>query len=92
MWKGIGIYTLHMNPLHDSRLFLTKIDEQIIRLLQDRAQQCVDLSDSGDAITEEEESEILSYWLEEAADLELDEGIMEKICKLVLLLSRKNEE
>lgn len=81
-----------MNPLHDSRLFLTKIDEQIIRLIQDRAQQCMELSDSGNAITAEEELEILSYWLEEAGDLELDENAMEKICKQVLLLSRKNGE
>lgn len=81
-----------MNPLHDSRSFLIKIDEQIIRLLQDRVQQCAELSDSGNGITAEEEAEILSYWLEEAGDLELDEAVVEKVCKLVLLLSRKAGE
>ena len=81
-----------MTPLHDSRPFLTKLDEQIMCLIQNRAQQCAELSDSGDGITSEEESEILSYWLEEAADLELDEVLMEKICKMVLLLSRKTGE
>lgn len=81
-----------MVALHETRPEITKIDEQIVRLLSDRMQRCIELRDSGNGITEEEEAEIVSYWLEEAADLEMDEERMEKICKLILILCRNRGE
>jgi len=81
-----------MTPLHDTRPEITKIDEQLIQLLSDRVQRCIELRDSGNGITSDEEEEILSYWLEEAADFELDEERMEKICQLILVLCRNSGE
>ncbi len=81
-----------MAPLQGTRPLLTKIDEQIVSLLHHRVQQCRELRDGESGITPEEEAEILAYWLEEAADLELDERLMERMCRCVLALSRKTEE
>lgn len=81
-----------MTPLHDTRPEIEKIDEQLIQLLSDRVQRCIELRDSGNGITGEEEEEIISYWLEGAADFELDEERMEKICQLVLILCRNSGE
>jgi dihydroneopterin aldolase len=68
---------------------LEHIDVQIISLLADRAKISSDLEDSLDA---DMVAESVAFWVEEAGEKGLDEEIAEKICKLVLLSSKKSEE
>jgi len=62
---------------------LEQIDEQIVKLLEERSHLC-----EGQPITANDELNMLSLWLEEAAEKGLDEGKIEKIAKLVIALSR----
>lgn len=62
---------------------LEKLDQQIIKLLEERVRIC-----DGQNLSSDEELELLSLWLEEAAEKGLDEGRMEKIGKLIIALSR----
>ena len=62
---------------------LEQIDEQILKLFEERLRLCEDQE-----ITPNDELNMLSLWLEEAAEKGLDEGKIEKIAKLVIALSR----
>lgn len=69
---------------------LEKIDEQIILLLKERMQICSDLMDRGQgSALREEEANMLSFWLEEAGERDLDEEIMDKIFRMVLMMGRR---
>lgn len=76
-----------MMTLVDIQEQLEQIDAQIIKLLEERMHICAGQNLSGD-----EETEILSLWLEEAADKGLDEAKMEKIGKFVIAMSRGDKE
>lgn len=76
-----------MMTLVDIQEQLEKVDQQIISLLQERAQIC-----AGQSLSGEEEADLLSVWLEEAADRGLDEGRMEKIGKLTIAMCRGSRE
>lgn len=65
---------------------LAKIDGQIINLLEERVRLC-----KGQSLNSDDEMEMLSQWLEEAAERGLDDGKMEKIAKLVIMMSRAGE-
>ncbi|MCA9370677.1 MAG: hypothetical protein KC680_01805 [Candidatus Peregrinibacteria bacterium] len=72
-----------MMTLVDIQEQLEKLDQQIIKLLEERVRIC-----DGQNLSSDEELELLSLWLEEAAEKRLDEGRMEKIGKLIIALSR----
>ncbi|MCB9807678.1 hypothetical protein H6770_00285 [Candidatus Peribacteria bacterium] len=72
-----------MMTLVDIQEQLEKLDQQIIKLLEERVRIC-----DGQNLSSDEELELLSLWLEEAAEKGLDEGRMEKIGKLIIALSR----
>ena len=72
-----------MMTLTDIQEQLEQIDQQIIKLLEERVRMC-----DSQNLSSDEELEILSLWLEEAAEKGLDEGKMDKIGKLVITMSR----
>ena len=76
-----------MMTLVDIKEQLEQIDQQIINLLEERMHIC-----AGQSLDADEEAEILSLWLEEAAEKGLDDGKMEKIGKFVIAMSRENGE
>lgn len=67
---------------------LEKLDEKIIELLTERAR----LVKSAGGLDGDQELDLLSFWLEEAADAGLDEDKVEKIARLVTALSRPTGE
>lgn len=76
-----------MMTLTDIQEQLELIDHQIIKLLEERVHVC-----AGQTLSTDEEIEILSLWLEEAADKGLDDDKIEKIGKLVIAISRGEKE
>ncbi len=66
---------------------LEKLDQEIIKLFAERTHLC-----AGQPISINDEMNMLSLWLEEAAEKGLDEGKVEKIAKLVIALSRGGTE
>jgi chorismate mutase len=80
-----------MMTLADIQERLELLDMQIINLLQERSRICTDAGNQG-GLDGDQESEILSLWMEEAAERGLDESKMEKMAKLVIGLCRVAEE
>ncbi len=78
-----------MIPVLDVQQQIEKIDLQIIKLLDDRAKLYSDIRAYGDTSDGEE---TFALWVEEAADSGLDETIVEKICRLTMLLCKRREE
>lgn len=68
---------------------LEGIDLNIISLLADRAKLVGTLDEP---VTAETIEDTVAMWVEEAGEKGLDEAVLEKICKLVLLSSKKAEE
>ena len=64
---------------------LEQIDQQIISLLEER----VRLSQQGEGLDNNQESDLFSAWLEESADHGLDEEKMDKMGRLIAALSRQ---
>lgn len=80
-----------MATVHDLQERLEQIDTQILKSLEDRMKIVTDaLNDEEPALADELET--LTFWTEEAAEMGLDEALAEKICKLVMLISKKTEE
>lgn len=80
-----------MTTVHDLQEQLEQIDSQILTLLQDRVKLVTNAA-SNEEPAEEDALETLSFWTEEASDYGLDETIVEKITKLVILLGKKVED
>jgi len=78
-----------MVTLADVQDRLEQLDTQIIALLHERVRIC---RETGRSLDGDQESELLSLWLEEAADRGMDEWKMERIAKLVLGMGRVVEE
>ena len=70
-----------MMTLVDIKEQLEKLDLQIISLLEERARMC-----AGHNLDSDEEMELLSLWLEEAAERGMDEARMEKVGKLTIAI------
>ncbi|MDA1208891.1 MAG: hypothetical protein O2904_02555 [bacterium] len=81
-----------MAPVSDLHPQLVQIDQQLIQLLERRRQLCNDLRESGSMLTSDEENQIMFQWLEDAADFEMDEVIIEKMNRLTQALCRKMGE
>lgn len=80
-----------MASISDQRRQIDILDRQIVELLSRRMdlvrQVTAQLSDDENVTTREEQ--VLSNWLEEAIDFDLDEASMEKICRAVIEMGRK---
>jgi chorismate mutase len=76
-----------MMTLVDIKEQIESIDQQIINLLEERTHAC-----SGQNLSSDEEVEMLSLWLEEAAEKGLDDARMEKIAKFVIAMCRDASE
>lgn len=78
----------HMMALVDIAEQLEKIDQQIIHLLDERKQLCMQ---SG-GLEPDQEEELIGLWMEEGAERGMDEGRMEKLGKLIVMLCRRSKE
>ncbi|MBU2258990.1 chorismate mutase [Patescibacteria group bacterium] len=77
----------------DTRLQLEKLDQQILKLLVERVQLCVEARIRDEGLDSREvETEIISMWIEESVDLGLDEVIVEKIANMTVRLCREEDE
>jgi len=82
-----------MITMTDTRLQLEKLDQQILKLLAERVQLCVEARIRDEGLDSREvETEIISVWIEESVDLGLDEVIVEKIANLTVRLCREEDE
>ena len=76
-----------MMTLTDIKDQLEQLDLRIIKLLDERVHIC-----AGHSLSADEKLDILSLWLEEAADKGLDEARVEKIGKLAIAMCSDTEE
>lgn len=77
----------------DTRLQeLTGIDEQILELVDKRASVWGELEEAGYEFSGSDMAQLVSNWLEIAADYELDEELVEKAAKIINGLCRRNED
>lgn len=76
-----------MMTLVDIKEQLESLDQQILNLLEERMHVC-----AGQNLSADEEVEILSLWLEEAAEKGLDDAKTEKIGKLIIAMCRETSE
>ena len=83
-----------MPSISDVRRQVDILDRQIVELLSRRTlliKQILSQLEE-DAPDTEREQQVLSNWLEEGFDYDLDEMSLEKICKAVMELGRKAKE
>lgn len=79
-----------MTTYYDVQEQIEKIDIQILNLLADRAKISSSLEE--DSIDEDTLADTTAMWIEEAGERGLNEAIMEKMSRLVVLSSKKIEE
>lgn len=83
-----------MPPLIDLRRQVDSVDRQIVELLARRitiVKQIMTQRKDEDP-DKEREQQVLSNWLEEGFDYDLDEVMLEKLCKLVMEMGRKAKD
>ena len=68
---------------------LEKLDQQLVRLIADRRDMVAQIPGG---LSLEQELEIMSLWIDEAAERELPEDAMEKLCKMLNAICRKRGE
>lgn len=78
-----------MMTMDDLLAALEKLDHQLVRLVADRRELVAQIPGG---LTPEQELEIMSLWMDEAVERELDEASMEKIGKILAQMSRKRGE
>ncbi|MCF7844944.1 MAG: hypothetical protein K9M03_03915 [Kiritimatiellales bacterium] len=82
-----------MITITDTRIQLEKLDQQVLKLLSERVQMCIEARAREEGIDSKDvETDIISMWIEESVDLGLDEAITEKIANLVVRLCREEDE
>lgn len=69
---------------------MEKLDQQMLDLLEQRALLYGEEVDEGGAIGDDEET--VDMWVESGAERGLDEAAIERVCRAVLVLSRKAAE
>ena len=83
-----------MASLLDLRRQVDALDRQVVELLSRRmalVKQIV-ASLEADEVDKEREAQVLSNWLEEGFDFDLDEVSLEKVCKAVMEMGRKAKD
>ncbi len=83
-----------MPSVSDLRRQVDNIDRQLVELLSRRTVIVKQIlsSLSEDEPDTEREQQVLSNWLEEGFDFDLDELALDKVCKAVMELGRKAKE
>jgi chorismate mutase len=85
---------MHMASVSDLRRQVDGLDRQMVDLLARRTtivRQVMQHLGEED-IDKEREAQVLSNWLEEGIDLNLDESALEKVCKSVMEMGRRSKE
>ena len=83
-----------MASLLDLRRQVDALDRQVVELLSRRmalVKQIVARLEA-DEVDKEREAQVLSNWLEEGFDFDLDEVSLEKVCKAVMEMGRKAKD
>ncbi len=83
-----------MPSVSDIRRQVDTLDRQIVELLGRRAalvRQVATIRDE-EGTDQDREAQVLSNWLEEGFDHDLDENGLEKVCKSVMDMSQKAVE
>ncbi len=83
-----------MPSVSDLRRQVDAIDRQMVELLSRRTllvKQVMNQIDEEEP-DKEREAQVLSNWLEEGFDYDLDESSLERICKQVMEMGRKARE
>lgn len=78
--------------LHDLRPELTRIDEKIFRLLEERCQLIWNARRESVPYDKEYDMELLDLWLEEGIECGMDEVTLIKLCKCIEHLCQKPGE
>ncbi len=83
-----------MPSVADLRRQVDHVDRQIVELLSRRTHLVKQITShlDEDEPDKERESQVLSNWLEEGFDFDLDEYSLEKVCKSVMEMGRKAKE
>jgi chorismate mutase len=83
-----------MPSVSDLRRQVDNLDRQIVELLARRTTlvKSILIHRSEEEPDKEREQQVLSNWLEEGFDYDLDENALEKVCKTVMELGRKAKE
>lgn len=77
-----------MSLPHEAHEQVLKIDQQILHLLEQRVQLCK----RGEGISPEEEEEFTAILLEDGVEKDLDEGMLEKLGKVISGVCKKAQE
>ena len=83
-----------MPSVSDLRRQVDAIDRQMVELLSRRTllvKQVMNQIDEEEP-DKEREAQVLSNWLEEGFDYDLDEASLERVCKQVMEMGRKARE
>lgn len=78
-----------MAVLSSTNAQMEKMDQQMLDLLEQRALLYSEAADEGQAT---EDEEIIDRWVESGMERGLDEAAIERVCRAVLILSRKAAE
>lgn len=83
-----------MPSLSDLRRQVDTVDRQLVELLSRRTHLVKHIMTQldEDEPDKEREAQVLSNWLEEGFDFDLDEAALEKVCKTVMEMGRKARE
>jgi chorismate mutase len=83
-----------MPSVSDLRRQVDTLDRQLVELLSRRTTVVKQIlaHRSEEEPDREREQQVLSNWLEEGFDYDLDENALEKVCKAVMELGRKSRE
>lgn len=84
-----------MASVLDLRRQIDVLDRQIVELLSRRTsavKQVLSHLDEEEQTDKDREQQVLSNWLEEGFDYDLDELTLEKVCKAVMELGRKSKD
>ncbi len=83
-----------MASVSDLRRQVDALDRQVVELLARRMtilKQVLNQVEE-DGPDKEREAQVLSNWLEEGFDYDLDESSLEKVCKAVMEMGRKAKD
>lgn len=83
-----------MPSVSDLRRQVDALDRQVVELLSRRmtiVRQVLHQNED-DGPDKEREAQVLSNWLEEGFDYDLDEASLEKVCKAVMEMGRKAKD
>lgn len=79
-----------MVTVHDIQEQIEQLDLQMLSLLQDRVKLYAEARRDDDEPLDD--ADVLAMWIEEAGERGLDEGLVEKLCKIIVILSRRTQD